>query len=162
LFVVSIKANVNQNSGPEESIDDFVRQESSNLSGLKNSKSSSQFHRLPEIHKHLPLIEGGPYYNGIKEMEDEQLYSCDSKQILDNFTTEQGLTVTFIDFDELSNSGKYQCSLQVTTPITLAFHGESSISYEEAQREAAYRSLVFFKRVLNNSTNITSRPTMVT
>lgn len=83
-------------------------------------------------------------------MEEEQLYSCDSKQILENFTAEQGLIVSFIDFEELSNNGQYQTSLQVSTPITIAFHGESRISYEEAQQEAAYRSLVFFKCVLNN------------
>jgi len=118
---------------------------------VKNSKSSIQFNRLPEIHRDLSLIEG-PYSNQLKEMKDEQLYSCDSKQILNSFITEQNLTITFIDFDELSKSGKYQCFLQVITSITLGFYGESSISYEEAQNDAAYRSLVFFKCILNNST----------
>lgn len=84
-------------------------------------------------------------------MKDDQLYLCDSKLVLDNFTTEQGLKVSFIDFEELSISGKYLTSLQVSTPITVAFHGESSISYEEAQHKAAFRSLQFFKSVLNNS-----------
>lgn len=84
-------------------------------------------------------------------MDDEQLYSCHSKLVLENFTVEQGLIVSFIDFEELSSAGKYQTSLQVSTPITVAFHGESSISYEEAQQDAAYRALVFFKCVLNNS-----------
>lgn len=149
IFIISEQADLSKNSRPTEGIDDFVRQESSNLSGLKNSKSTSQFHRLPEIHRHLPLTEG-PCYTNIKNMEEEELYSCDSKQILDNFTAEQGLKVSFIDFEELSNNGQYQTSLQVSTPITIAFHGESSISYEEAQQEAAYRSLVFFKCVLNN------------
>lgn len=84
-------------------------------------------------------------------MNDDQLYSCDKKLVLNNFTTEQGLVASFIDFEELSNSGKYHTSLQVSTPITVAFHGVSSISYEEAQQEAAYRSLVFFKCILCNS-----------
>lgn len=83
-------------------------------------------------------------------MKDEQLYSCNTGQILDSFITEQGLTASFIDFEELSNKGTYQTSLQVSTPITVAFHGESSISYGEAQIEAAYRALVFFKCILNN------------
>lgn len=95
-------------------------------------------------------------------MDDERLNSCDSKQILDSFLAEQGLIVTFIDFDELSNSGKYQCSLQVTTPITLAFHGESIISYEEAHHDAAYKSLVFFKSILHNSANNALKPLMNT
>lgn len=116
---------------------------------MKNSKSTSQFHRLPEIHRHLPLTEG-PCYNSVKEMKEEQLYSCDSKRVLEDFTKEQGLIASFIDFEELSNNGKYQTSLQVSTPITIAFHGESSISYKEAQLDAAYKSLVFFKCVLNN------------
>ncbi|XP_015368838.1 PREDICTED: interferon-inducible double-stranded RNA-dependent protein kinase activator A homolog isoform X2 [Diuraphis noxia] len=126
LMLKSIQADLSLNSGAAENVDDFVRQESSNLSGLKNSKSTSQFYRLPEIHRHLPLI-------------------------LDNFTAEQGLKVSFIDFEELSSSGKYQTSLQVSTPITVAFHGESTIGYEKAQQDAAYRSLVFFKCILNNS-----------
>lgn len=84
-------------------------------------------------------------------MEDVQLTVSDSKEILDNFTTEQGLVASFIDFEELSSSGKYQTSLQVSTPITVAFHGESCVSYEQAQQEAAYRSLVFFRCILNNS-----------
>jgi len=84
-------------------------------------------------------------------MNDEQLYSCDSRLILDNFTAEQGLKVSFIDFEELSSTGKYQTSLQVSTPITVAFYGESTVSYEKAQQDAAHRSLVFFKCILNNS-----------
>lgn len=83
-------------------------------------------------------------------MKAEQMYSCNSKQVLDSFTAEQGLIASFIDFEELSINDKYQTSLQVSTPITVAFHGESSISYEEAQKEAAYRSLVFFKCILSN------------
>ncbi|XP_025416287.1 RISC-loading complex subunit tarbp2-like [Sipha flava] len=149
LMLKNIQSDLRNTSRTADNVDDFVRHESSNLSGLKNSKSSSQFHRLPEIHRHLPLTEG-PYCNELKEMNDEQLYSCNTKQILDNFTVEQGLTASFIDFEELSNKGTYQTSLQVSTPITVAFHGESSISYEEAQLEAAYRSLIFFKCILNN------------
>lgn len=117
---------------------------------MKNSKSTSQFYRLPEIHRHLPITEG-PCYNDLKKMDDEQLYLCDSKLILCSFTAEQGLTVSFIDFEELSSTGKYQTSLQISTPITVAFYGESTISYEEAQQDAAYRSLIFFNCILNNS-----------
>ncbi|XP_025206411.1 interferon-inducible double-stranded RNA-dependent protein kinase activator A homolog B-like [Melanaphis sacchari] len=140
LMLKSIQADLSLNSKAAENVDDFVRQQSSNLSGLKNSKSTSQFYRLPEIHRHLPLTNG-PCYNDLKKMDDEQLYSCDSKLILNSFTAEQGLKVSFIDFEELSSTGKYQTSLQVSTPITVAFHGESTISYEEAQQDAAYRSL---------------------
>ncbi|CAI6366754.1 unnamed protein product [Macrosiphum euphorbiae] len=150
LMLKSIQADLSLNAGAAENVDDFVRQESSNLSGLKNSKSTSQFYRLPEIHRHLPITEG-PCYNDIKKMDDEQLYSCNSKLILDSFTAEQGLIVSFIDFEELSSTGKYQTSLQISTPITVAFFGESTISYEEAQQDAAYRSLVFFNCILNNS-----------
>lgn len=146
---ISIQSELSQNIPAAENVDDYVRQESSNLSGLKNSKSSSQFHRLPEIHRHLPLSEG-PCCNNLKEMNTEQISSCNIKQILDSFTAEQGLIASFIDFEELSTNDKYQTSLQVSTPITVAFHGESSISYEEAQKEAAYRSLIFFKCVLSN------------
>lgn len=149
VFVNSIQADLSQNFRSAECVDDMVRQESSNLNGLKNSKSTSQFHRLPEIHRHLPLIES-PCYNRIKEMNDEQLIACEKKLVLDNFTAEQGLIASFIDFEELSNSGKFQTSLQVNTPITIAFYGASSVSYEEAQQEAAYRSLVFFKCILCN------------
>jgi len=150
FFLNSIQADLSLNCRPAENVDDFVRQESCNLSGLKNSKSSSQFHRLPEIHRHLPLTEG-PCCNSLKNMTDEQLNSCDSKQVLNNFTAEQVLVASYIDFEELSYSGKFQTSLQVSTPITVAFHGESCVSYEEAQQEAACRALIFFKCVLNNS-----------
>lgn len=150
FFCFSIQTDLSLNCRPAENVDDFVRQESSSLSGLKNSKSSSQFHKLPEIHRHLPLTVKGPCCNSLMEMTEEQLHSCDSKQFLENFTAEQDLVVSFIDFEELSTSGKYQTCLQVSTPITIAFHGESSISYEEAQQDAANRSLIFFKNVLNN------------
>lgn len=148
-FVISIQADLSLNSKAAENVDDFVRQQSSNLSGLKNSKSTSQFYRLPEIHRHLPLTDG-ICYNDLKKMDDEQMYSCNAKLVLDSFTAEQGLKAEFIDFEELSSTGKYQTSLQVSTPITVAFHGESTISYEEAQQDAAYRSLVFFKCILKN------------
>ncbi|CAH1714627.1 unnamed protein product [Aphis gossypii] len=149
LMLKSIQADLSLNSKAAENVDDFVRQQSSNLSGLKNSKSTSQFYRLPEIHRHLPLTDG-PCYNDLKQMDDEQMYSCNAKLVLDSFTAEQGLKAEFIDFEELSSTGKYQTSLQVSTPITVAFHGESTISYEEAQQDAAYRSLVFFKCILKN------------
>lgn len=149
MFHNSKQAEFSQNSRAAESVDDFVRQESSNLSGLKNSKSSSQFHRLPEIHRHL-IVPGGLYSNNLKQMNDEELKSSDSKQLLDSFTVEQGLIASFIDFEELSISGKYQTALQISTPITLVFHGESINNYEEAQQQAAWRSLDFFKCLLNS------------
>lgn len=150
MIYYSIQGELNQNSRSTEFVDDFVRQESTNLSGLKNSRSTSQFHRLPEIHRHLPLTDG-PCCNYIKEMNDDQLCSCDKKIVLKNFADEQGLLASFIDFEELSKSGKYHTSLQVSTPITVAFQGASSNSYEEAQQEAAYRSLIYFKCLLCNS-----------
>jgi len=149
FLVISIQADLSLNSKAAENVDHFVLQQSSNPDGLENSKSTSQLYRLSEIHRHLPLTDG-PCYNDLKKMDDEQMYSCNSKLVLDNFTAEQGLKAEFIDFEELSRTGKYQTSLQVSTPITLAFHGESTISYEEAQQNAAYRSLEFFKRILNN------------
>lgn len=82
-------------------------------------------------------------------MENEQLYSCDSEKVLDSFIAEQGLKLTFIDFEELSHSGTYQTSLHIFTSITLAFCGDST-SYKEAHKIAAIRALEFFKSILSN------------
>ncbi|XP_050436901.1 RISC-loading complex subunit tarbp2-like isoform X2 [Adelges cooleyi] len=149
LMLHKMQSNVTQNTRAADNVDDFVRLESSSLSGLKNSKSSSQFHKLPEIHKHLPLGDG-PCFKEIKEMTDDALCSCNAKKILENFMTEQNLKATFIDFEETSFNGQFQTSLQISTPITVAFHGESRFNYEEAQQDAAYRSLLFFKTILKN------------
>lgn len=115
---------------------------------MKNSKSNI-FQRLPEIHRILPFTEG-PIYNYIKGMTDEQILSCDSKKILNDFITEQQLKTSFIDFEEISHAGTYQTSILISTPFTLAFQGESSISYEKAHEDAACRSLEFIKCILKN------------
>lgn len=148
-LIIRKQADIIQNPKITDNIDDFVRQESNNLSGMKNSKSTNIFHHLHEIHRILPLTEG-PIYNYIKQMTDEQILSCDSKNILDDFTTEQQLKASYIDFEEISHAGTYQTSILIPTPFTLAFPGESTISYEKAQEDAACRALEFFKCILSN------------
>lgn len=124
---------------------------------MKTSKNNNS-QRLHDIHKTLPLTEG-PIYNYIKEMTDEQILLCDSKTILADFTTEQKLNTSFIDFEEISHAGKYQTSILIPTPFTLAFYGESSINYEKAQEDAARRSIEFFKCILNNRALRLNSPT---
>lgn len=148
IIIIRKQADIIQKPKINENIDDFIRQESSSISGIKNSKNNNP-QRLHDIHKTFPLTEG-PICNYIKEMTDEQILLCDSKTILDDFTTEQKLSPSFIDFEEISQAGKYQTSILIPTPFTLGFYGESSISYEKAQEDASRRSIEFFKCILSN------------
>uniref|UniRef100_UPI003C30EBE6 Interferon-inducible double-stranded RNA-dependent protein kinase activator A n=1 Tax=Homo sapiens TaxID=9606 RepID=UPI003C30EBE6 len=65
-------------------------------------------------------------------------------QLLSEIAKEQGFNITYLDIDELSANGQYQCLAELSTsPITVC-HG-SGISCGNAQSDAAHNALQYLK-----------------
>lgn len=65
-------------------------------------------------------------------------------QLLSEIAKEQGFNITYLDIEELSANGQYQCLAELSTsPITVC-HG-SGISCGNAQSDAAHNALQYLK-----------------
>lgn len=72
------------------------------------------------------------------------LPNTDYIQLLSEIAKEQGFTITYLDIEELSANGQYQCLAELSTsPITVC-HG-SGISCSNAQSDAAHNALQYLK-----------------
>ncbi|XP_005065183.2 interferon-inducible double-stranded RNA-dependent protein kinase activator A isoform X1 [Mesocricetus auratus] len=72
------------------------------------------------------------------------LPNTDYIQLLSEIAKEQGFTITYLDIEELSANGQYQCLAELSTsPITVC-HG-SGISCGNAQSDAAHNALQYLK-----------------
>uniref|UniRef100_A0A2I3SAI2 Protein activator of interferon induced protein kinase EIF2AK2 n=1 Tax=Pan troglodytes TaxID=9598 RepID=A0A2I3SAI2_PANTR len=70
--------------------------------------------------------------------------NTDYIQLLSEIAKEQGFNITYLDIDELSANGQYQCLAELSTsPITVC-HG-SGISCGNAQSDAAHNALQYLK-----------------
>lgn len=70
--------------------------------------------------------------------------NTDYIQLLSEIAKEQGFNITYLDIEELSASGQYQCLAELSTsPITVC-HG-SGISCGNAQSDAAHNALQYLK-----------------
>lgn len=72
------------------------------------------------------------------------LPNTDYIQLLSEIASEQGFNITYLDIEELSANGQYQCLAELSTsPITVC-HG-SGISCGNAQSDAAHNALQYLK-----------------
>ncbi|XP_054944789.1 interferon-inducible double-stranded RNA-dependent protein kinase activator A isoform X1 [Physeter macrocephalus] len=70
--------------------------------------------------------------------------NTDYIQLLSEIAKEQGFNITYLDIEELSANGQYQCLAELSTsPITVC-HG-SGISCGSAQSDAAHNALQYLK-----------------
>ncbi|XP_029788828.1 interferon-inducible double-stranded RNA-dependent protein kinase activator A isoform X1 [Suricata suricatta] len=70
--------------------------------------------------------------------------NTDHIQLLSEIAKEQGFNITYLDIEELSANGQYQCLAELSTsPITVC-HG-SGISCGNAQSDAAHNALQYLK-----------------
>ncbi|XP_044098357.1 interferon-inducible double-stranded RNA-dependent protein kinase activator A isoform X2 [Neovison vison] len=70
--------------------------------------------------------------------------NTDYIQLLSEIAKEQGFNITYLDIEELSANGQYQCLAELSTsPITVC-HG-SGISCGNAQSDAAHNALQYLK-----------------
>uniref|UniRef100_A0A3Q1LV27 Protein activator of interferon induced protein kinase EIF2AK2 n=2 Tax=Bovidae TaxID=9895 RepID=A0A3Q1LV27_BOVIN len=70
--------------------------------------------------------------------------NTDYIQLLSEIAKEQGFNITYLDIEELSANGQYQCLAELSTsPITVC-HG-SGISCSSAQSDAAHNALQYLK-----------------
>ncbi|KAM9248542.1 interferon-inducible double-stranded RNA-dependent protein kinase activator A isoform 4-T4 [Trichechus inunguis] len=70
--------------------------------------------------------------------------NMDYIQLLSEIAKEQGFNITYLDIEELSANGQYQCLAELSTsPITVC-HG-SGISCGNAQSDAAHNALQYLK-----------------
>nr|XP_055072196.1 interferon-inducible double-stranded RNA-dependent protein kinase activator A homolog [Misgurnus anguillicaudatus] len=74
--------------------------------------------------------------------------NTDYIQMLLELSLEQGFQVTYMDIDELTVNGQYQCLVELSTrPVTVC-HG-SGITSSNAQNAAAHNALQYVKMVAN-------------
>ncbi|XP_075385314.1 interferon-inducible double-stranded RNA-dependent protein kinase activator A isoform X2 [Tenrec ecaudatus] len=72
--------------------------------------------------------------------------NMDYIQLLSEIAREQGFNITYLDIEELSANGQYQCLAELSTsPITVC-HG-TGISFSNAQSDAAHNALQYLKIV---------------
>lgn len=113
---------------------------------LKGSKIStlttSHSHKVSQFHKHLKQSVG-PI---LAKLQVTPLNNKDFKfvQCLQEIASEQSFEVTYVDIEEKSASGRWQCLVQLSTLPVAVCYGAGGSS-KDAQAAAAHNALEYLK-----------------
>lgn len=120
------------------------------------SMNSSNSQQISRFHKNLKSLQGEQISKLSQGEEITQLLDdlslnqetkLESISFLNEIGKEQNFEVTFVDIEEISKKGKFQCLVQLSTqPVAVCF-GEGS-SLEEAQESAAVNALEYLKLMI--------------
>ncbi|KAF6209125.1 hypothetical protein GE061_014868 [Apolygus lucorum] len=103
---------------------------------------------ISQFHKNLKTSEG-PKLNDLKgaSLKDSDINFV---QFLQEIATEQNFDVTYVDIEEKSISGMFQCLVQLSTLPVAVVHG-SGPSSKDAQTSAALNALQYLKLMTKNT-----------
>ncbi|XP_033611223.1 RISC-loading complex subunit tarbp2 isoform X2 [Cryptotermes secundus] len=113
---------------------------------LKDSKISTlttpHSHKVSQFHKNLKLSSGIK----LNELQSTSLNnsSFNFVQFLQEIASEQQFEVTYVDIEEKSITGKWQCLVQLSTLPVAVCYGSGNSS-KEAQASAAQNALEYLK-----------------
>ncbi|XP_046651849.1 RISC-loading complex subunit tarbp2-like [Daphnia pulicaria] len=132
------------NQGGLEDEDEIAQRASLRCGGLKENQSSKSSHgiKITQFHRSLRKLAG----EKIAALQEVALKDpcLDYFQLLREISAEQKFDATYVDIEEKTHSGRYQCLLTMSlTPIAVVCGSGSS--YEEAQKEAAFSALHYLK-----------------
>jgi len=97
------------------------------------------------VKKLMPKPEMGKKLINIQEICLKNT-KIEHKKLLDEVAAENGCNITYVDIDEASFTGKFQCLVMISTSPVGICHGTGA-SVEEAQSNAAQNCLEFLKIV---------------
>nr|AHY18682.1 R2D2 [Bemisia tabaci] len=113
---------------------------------IKNSKvktlNSEYSHKISKFHRNLKLSSG----EKLVQLQDTSLVksNLDFFAFLQEIAVEQKFEVTYVDIEEKSISGKYQCLVQLATLPVAVCHG-TGLTSKAAQIAAARNALEYLK-----------------
>uniref|UniRef100_A0A1Q3F446 Putative staufen n=1 Tax=Culex tarsalis TaxID=7177 RepID=A0A1Q3F446_CULTA len=119
---------------------------SGRYAGLKDvripSLTTGHGQKVSQFHKALKARSG----ESLRRLQSTCLNdkSVDFVQMLHDIATEQRFEVTYVDIDEKTLSGRFQCLVQLSTLPVAVCHG-SGATAKEAQAAAARNSLEYLK-----------------
>lgn len=119
---------------------------SGRYAGLKDvripSLTTGHGQKVSQFHKSLKARSG----ESLRRLQNTCLNdkSVDYVQMLHDIATEQRFEVTYVDIDEKTLSGRFQCLVQLSTLPVAVCHG-SGATAKEAQAAAARNSLEYLK-----------------
>ncbi|KAL1373776.1 hypothetical protein pipiens_005089 [Culex pipiens pipiens] len=119
---------------------------SGRYAGLKDvripSLTTGHGQKVSQFHKALKSRSG----ESLRRLQNTCLNdkSVDFVQMLHDIATEQRFEVTYVDIDEKTLSGRFQCLVQLSTLPVAVCHG-SGATAKEAQAAAARNSLEYLK-----------------
>lgn len=122
----------------------------SDFDEIKNSKvktlNSEMSHKISKFHRNLKM-SSGEKLNKLKETSLVKS-NLDFFAFLQEIAIEQKFEVTYVDIEEKSISGKYQCLVQLATLPVAVCHG-SGLTSKDAQIAAARCALEYLKIMTN-------------
>ncbi|KAI4461141.1 loquacious isoform b [Holotrichia oblita] len=140
--------NINQMFDEDEELTTRGGNLQSRYAGLKDSKintiasNNSHSHKVSQFHKYLKQANGPK----VTELQNTSVSIKDFNciQFLQELATELQFETTYVDIDEKSVTGKYQCLLQISTvPLAVCFG--TGNSPKDAQMSAAFNALEYLK-----------------
>ncbi|XP_054286754.1 interferon-inducible double-stranded RNA-dependent protein kinase activator A homolog isoform X1 [Macrosteles quadrilineatus] len=138
--------NISFNLEDEEELTQRVSQIGLEYADLKEAKISTlttaHSHKVSQFHKNLK----SSYGEKLSELQTVVLRNqgFNFVQFLQEIASEQQFEVTYVDIEEKSVSGKYQCLVQLSTLPVAVCHGSGTTS-KEAQTAAAHNALEYLK-----------------
>ncbi|KAL1137856.1 hypothetical protein AAG570_009552 [Ranatra chinensis] len=135
----------------EDEIAQRLSQIAAEFGQLKSDKMttlpSSHSLKVSQFHKNLKSSYGPK----LTELQNVLLRDIDSTfvKFLEEIASEQQFEVTYVDIEELSITGKYQCLVQLSSLPVVVCHGSGNSS-KEAQTAAAHNALQYLKIMTKN------------
>ncbi|MCL4126969.1 UNVERIFIED_CONTAM: hypothetical protein GTU68_053310 [Idotea baltica] len=126
--------------------DEIAQKLAARYSGLKDSKmmslSTSDSRKVSQFHKNLKQ-DIGPK---LRELQNSSLDSLmlEFVQMLQDISQEANFVVTYVEIEEKSISGQYQCLVQLSTAPVAVCYGTGP-TMKEAQAQAALNALEYLK-----------------
>ncbi|XP_052893222.1 RISC-loading complex subunit tarbp2 [Anopheles moucheti] len=110
--------------------------------GCTPTLTTSQSQKVSQFHKALKSRTG----ENLQQLQSLNMHDREQHfvDILDEIAKEQRFEVTYVDIDEKSFNGKYQCLVQLSTMPVAVCYG-SGITVPEAHARAAQHSLEYLR-----------------
>ncbi|MBN3300265.1 PRKAA kinase, partial [Amia calva] len=112
---------------------------------LQNLPETTDIPRLPKTNFRLESLRSSSEEKiTMLKRNPLSIPNTDYVQMMSELSKEQGFEVTYIDIDELTVNGQYQCLAQLSTAPVTVCHG-TGISCGNAHNDAAHSALQYVK-----------------
>ncbi|XP_044755759.1 RISC-loading complex subunit tarbp2-like isoform X2 [Coccinella septempunctata] len=134
---------------PQEGSNSTLEEDNEHFAALKDSKikqlTPQHSHKISSFHKNLKQRPGAKLLELAAYPLSDKGLDCIS--FLSEIANEQEFEVTYVDIEEKTHSGKYQCLLQLSTlPVAVCYGCGSTV--KDAQCKAAKNALEYLKIII--------------